>query len=137
MNGFDVCLMDCSPGLGVASVQAMLTSDRLLIPVLCEPAVLKGLSEAVDLVREERPGVPIDVLRCRYKPRLVVTKEADELLAEAVPELDYHLLKTKIPENVAVAEAIAHQQPVTVYSSKSAGAKAYRALARECLGVWK
>ncbi len=136
LNGFDVCLMDCSPGLGVASVQAMLTSDRLLIPVLCEPAVLKGLSEAVQLVREERPGVPIDVLRCRYKPRLVVTKEADELLAEAVPELDYHLLKTKIPENVAVAEAIAHQQPVTVYSSKSAGAEAYRALARECVEVW-
>ena len=137
LNGFDVCLMDCSPGLGVASVQAMLTSDRLLIPVVCEPAVLKGLSEAVQLVREERPGVPIDVLRCRYKPRLVVTKEADELLAEAVPELDYHLLKTKIPENVAVAEAIAHQQPVTVYSSRSSGARAYRALAKECLGVWK
>ena len=137
LNGFDVCLMDCSPGLGVASVQAMLTSDRLLIPVLCEPAVLKGLSEAVQLVREERPGVPIDVLRCRYKPRLVVTKEADELLAEAVPELDYHLLKTKIPENVAVAEAYAHQQPVTVYSSRSSGARAYKALAKECLGVWK
>ncbi len=136
LNGFDVCLMDCSPGLGVASVQAMLTSDRLLIPVVCEPAVLKGLSEAVQLVREERPGVPIDVLRCRYKPRLVVTKEADELLAEAVPELDYHLLKTKIPENVAVAEAIAHQQPVIVYSSRSSGARAYKALAKECLGVW-
>lgn len=137
LTGLDVCLMDCSPGLGVASVQAMLTSDRLLIPVICEPAVLKGLSEAVQLIREERPDVPIDVLRCRYKRRLVVTKEADELLAEASPELGYRLLKTTVPENIAVAEAIAHQQPVSVYASRSSGAKAYRALAKECWEGWQ
>jgi chromosome partitioning protein len=137
LTEFDICLMDCSPGLGVASVQAMLTSDRLLIPVIGEPAVLKGLSEAVQLIREERPDVPIDVVRVRYRPRLVITKEADELLAEAASELGYQLLKTTIPENIAVAEAIAHAAPVTVYSSRSNGARAYRALAKECLGVWK
>jgi chromosome partitioning protein len=137
LTEFDVCLMDCSPGLGVASVQAMLTSDRILIPVIGEPAVLKGLSEAVQLIREERSDVPIDVVRVRYRPRLVITKEADELLAEAASELGYQLLKTTIPENIAVAEAIAHAAPVTVYSSRSNGARAYRALAKECLGVWK
>ena len=137
LTGFDVCLMDCSPGLGVASVQAMLGCDRLLVPVIGEPAVLKGLSEAVQLIKEERPDVPIDVLRCRYKRRLLVTKEADELLAEASVELGYRLLKTTVPENIAVAEAIAHSEPVTVYASRSVGAKAYRALAKECLEVWK
>ena len=137
LKDFDLCLMDCSPGLGVASVQAMLSCDRLLVPVIGEPAVLKGLSEAVQLIREERPDVPIDVLRCRYKQRLVVTKEADDLLLEAAPELGYRLLKTTVPENIAVAEAIAHQQPVSVYASKSSGAKAYRALARECWESWK
>ncbi len=137
LSGFDICLMDCSPGLGVASVQAMLKCDRILIPVIGEPAVLKGLSEAVQLIKEERPDVPIDVVRVRYRPRLVITKEADELLTEAAPELDYRLLKTTVPENIAVAEAIAHSVPVTVYSSKSIGARAYRALAKECLGVWK
>ncbi|WP_322744503.1 MULTISPECIES: ParA family protein [unclassified Coleofasciculus] len=105
--------------------------------MICEPAVLKGLSEAVQLIREERPNVPIDVLRCRYRPRLVIAKEADELLAEAVGELGYRLLKTVVPENIAVAEAIAHASPVTVYSTRSAGAKAYKTLAKECLGVWK
>lgn len=137
LNEFDVCLMDCSPGLGVASVQAILTSDRILIPVIGEPAVLKGLSEAVQLIREERSDVPIDVVRVRYRPRLVITKEADELLAEAAIELNYRLLKTIVPENIAVAEAIAHAEPVTVYSSRSSGAKAYKALAKECLEVWK
>lgn len=137
LTGFDVCLMDCSPGLGVASVQAILTSDRILIPVIGEPAVLKGLSEAVQLIRLERPDVPIDVVRVRYRPRLTIAKEADELLAEAASELDYRLLKTTVPENIAVAEAIAHAAPVTVYSSRSSGAKAYKALAKECVEVWK
>ncbi len=67
----------------------------------------------------------------------MITKEAEELLAGAAHELNYRLLKTVVPENIAVAEAIAHQQPVTDYSSYSAGAKAYKALAKECLGIWK
>lgn len=134
---FDVCLMDCSPGLSTVSVQAILTSDRILIPVICEPAVLKGLSEAVQLIREERPDVPIDVLRVRYRSRLVITKEAENLLNEAASELGYQLLKTVVPDNIAVAEAIAHASPIIDYSPRSTGAKAYKALAKECLGVWK
>lgn len=137
LTGFDICLMDCSPGLSAASVQAILTSDRILIPVICEPAVLKGLSEAVQLIREERPDVPIDVVRVRYRPRLVITKEAEELLTEAAGELGYRLLNTVVPDNIAVAEAIAHSLPVTSYSSRSSGAKAYKSLAKECLEVWK
>lgn len=137
LTEYDLCLMDCSPGLGIASVQAILTSDRVLMPVICEPAVLKGLSEAVQLIREERTDVPIDVVRVRYRSQLVITREADELLAEAAKELNYRLLKTTVPENIAVAEAIAHQQPVTAYSSRSSGAKAYKALAKECLEVWQ
>jgi chromosome partitioning protein len=136
LTGFDVCLMDCSPGLGVASVQAILKSDRILIPVICEPAVLKGLSEAVQLIREERPDVPINIVRVRHRPRLIITKEAEELLTQAAGELDYQLLKTVVPENIAVAEAIAHASPVSVYASSSSGAKAYKALALECSGVW-
>lgn len=137
LNGFEICLMDCSPGLGVSSVQAILSSDRILIPVICEPAVLKGLSEAVQLIREERPDVPIDIVRVRYRPRLVITKEAEDLLTEAAPELNYRLLKTTVPENIAVAIAIAHAVPVTAYASSSTGAKAYKSLAKECLEVWK
>ncbi len=136
LSQFDVCLLDCSPGLGIASVQAILTSDRVLMPVICEPAVLKGLSEAVQLIREERPNVPIDVIRVRYRPKLVITRESDKLLELAARDLNYVLFKTTIPENIAVAESIAHQEPVSQYLSSSSGAKAYKALAKECLEVW-
>lgn len=134
--GFDIVLMDCPPSLSVASVQAILSSERVLVPTLCEPAALKGLSEAVSLIREEKPDVPIEVLRTRYKPRLVLTREADDLLIESAEDLGYRLLHTTIPENIQVAESIAQQQPVLNYASDSTGAAAYKSLAKECCKLW-
>ena len=137
LEDFDICLMDCSPGLGIASVQAILASDRVLMPVICEPAVLKGLSEALQLIKGERPDVPIDVARVRYRSKLVITREADKLLTEAAAESGYTLFKTLVPENISVAEAIAQQKPVIDYAPRSPGAKAYQSLAKECVRLWK
>ncbi|BAZ47288.1 cobyrinic acid a,c-diamide synthase (plasmid) [Chondrocystis sp. NIES-4102] len=137
LKDFDICLMDCSPGLGIASVQAILASDRVLMPVICEPAVLKGLSEALELIRGERPDVPIDVLRVKYRSKLVITREADSLLTEAAEESGYTLLKTLVPDNISVAEAIAQQIPVIEYAPRSSGAKAYKSLANEYVRLWK
>jgi chromosome partitioning protein len=137
LTGFDICLMDCPPGLGIASVQAILASDRVLTPVIGEPAVLKGLSEAIELIKGERPDVPIDVARVRYRSQLVITKEADNLLTEAAAESGYNLFKTLVPENISVAEAIAQQIPVIDYAPRSPGAKAYQSLANECMRLWK
>jgi chromosome partitioning protein len=137
LKDFDVCLMDCSPGLGIASVQAILASDRVLMPVICEPAVLKGLSEALQLIKGERPDVPIDVARVRYRSQLVITREADNLLTESAEESDYTLFKTLVPENISIAEAIAQQIPVIDYAPRSPGAKAYSTLAKEYVRLWK
>jgi chromosome partitioning protein len=133
---YQVILMDCPPGLGVASVQAILNSDRVLVPTLCEPAALKGLSEAIDLIRGENQNLPIDVLRNRYKPRLVLTRESDDLLISSAEDLNYRLLHTTIPDNIQVAESIAQQQPVITYASKSAGAVAYKSLGKELIKIW-
>lgn len=136
LSDFDIVLMDCSPGLAPTSVQAILSSDRVLIPTLCEPASLKGLAEAIDLIRGEREDMPIEVLRTRYKPRLVLSKEADDALIEASVESDFRLLHTTIPENTSVAESIAQQSPVTEYAPKSSGAKAYKSMAKEISKYW-
>jgi chromosome partitioning protein len=132
---FDVVILDCPPSLSAVPTQALLAAERVLLPTLCEPASLKGVVEAVQLIRSDR-DVPIDVLRVRYKPRLVLTQQADESLVEAATELNYHLLYTTVPENVAVAEAVAAQRPVTDYAPKSPGAKAYQALAKEVRKLW-
>jgi chromosome partitioning protein len=135
--GFDVVLMDCPPSLGIISVQAILNSDRVLLPTLCEPASLKGLSEAITLIRGESSDLPIEVLRARYKRTLVLTREADDMLIESAEDLGYRLLHTTIPENINVAEAIAQQKPVTSYAPGSTGALAYKSLAKELLKLWK
>ena len=114
-----------------------MASDRVLIPVICEPAVLKGLSEALQLIKGERGDVPIDVVRVRYRSKLVLTREADNLLTEAAAEAGYTLLKTIVPENISVAEAIAQQKPVIDYAPRSSGAKAYKSLADEYVRLWK
>jgi chromosome partitioning protein len=106
------------------------------MPTLCEPAALKGLAEAIDLIRGENPKMPIEVLRNRYKPRLVITREADDLLIASATDLNYRLLHTTIPENIQVAESIAQQQPVTVYASKSVGSLAYKSLGKELTKIW-
>jgi chromosome partitioning protein len=133
---FNIVLMDCPPSLGLASVQAILNSDRVLIPTLCEPAALKGMSEAIGLIREENQSIPIEVVRTRYRPRLVLTREADDLLIESSEDLNYRLLHTVIPENIQVAESIAQQSPVLTYAKASPGAKAYTSLAKEVLKLW-
>lgn len=132
----DLYLMDCPPSLSVASVQAILSADRVLVPTLCEPAALKGLAEAVELIRRESADIPIDVLRTRYKSRLVLSREADDMLIEAAEDMNFRLLHTTIPENIAIAESIASQSPISVYSSKSSGAKAYQSLAKEVSKIW-
>jgi len=134
---YDICLMDCPPSLSIAAVQAILSSDRVLVPTLCEPAALKGLSEAVALIRGEKAAVPIDVLRNRYKRNLLLTREADDLLVGSAEDMDYHLLYATIPENIAVAESIAQQKPIIDYAPKSSGAVAYKSLAKEVLKLWE
>ncbi len=135
--GFNIVLMDCPPGLGVAAVQAILASDRVLLPTLCEPAALKGMSEAVSLIRGEKKQMPIEVLRTRYRSRLVLTRESDDLLIDAATDLGYRLLHSTIPENVQIAESIAQQQPILAYAPKSVGGKAYLSVAKECMKLWE
>lgn len=135
-DDYAIAFLDCPPSLGIVSSQALMTSDRILIPILGEPAALKGLSEAVQLIRSDRPSVPIDVIRCRYRSHLVMAKQSNTILEEGSQELNYRLMETIIPENVAVSEAIAPQLPVSHYAPKSAGAKAFKKLAKECLKVW-
>lgn len=134
--GFDVCLMDCPPNLGLVSVQAVMNCDRVLLPTLTEPASLKGLSEAISLIRGDSPDKPVEVLRSRYKRNLVLTREADDLLITGAEDLGYRLLHTAIPENIAVAECVAQQRSVIDYAGSSTGATAFKSLAKEVKKIW-
>lgn len=136
LKGFDICLMDCPPSLGAPTLQAIWNADRLLMPTLLEPASFKGLFEAVDLIRDERPDLPIDVLRTRFRSRLRISRDVVERLLEGMKQSRYRILKTTIPENVAIAESIDHQAPTREHAPNSIGAAAYQLLAKEVIQTW-
>ena len=89
----DFCILDCPPGLDTASSQAILACDRVLIPIVCQDLSLKGLAEAILLIKEEKPEATIDVLRTRHRKNLNEYK-SEVHLALPLLALPIHLQAT-------------------------------------------
>ena len=133
--GFDFILIDCPPSLNLMTVNAMVASDSVLIPLQSEFFALEGLSQLMLTIREVRnsantslriEGVVLTMYDARNNLSQQVEQDARDNLGELV-------FKTIIPRNVRVSEAPSFAMPVTTYDSASKGAVAYRALAKELL----
>ncbi|TCK99818.1 chromosome partitioning protein [Shimia isoporae] len=132
---FDYILIDCPPSLNLLTVNAMIASDSVLIPLQSEFFALEGLSQLMFTVREVRQtanealrieGVVLTMFDARNNLSQQVEQDARDNLGDLVFE-------TKIPRNVRVSEAPSFAQPVTEYDPASKGAEAYRLLAKELL----
>ena len=133
--GFDFILIDCPPSLNLMTVNAMVASDSVLIPLQSEFFALEGLSQLMLTIREVRnsantslriEGVVLTMYDARNNLSQQVEQDARDNLGELV-------FKTIIPRNVRVSEAPSFAMPVITYDSTSKGAVAYRALAKELL----
>ena len=133
--GFEFVLFDCPPSLNLLTVNAMVASHSVLIPLQSEFFALEGLSQLMLSVREVRKsvntglrfeGVVLTMFDRRNNLSQQVEKDARENLGELV-------FKTVIPRNVRVSEAPSHSVPVLTYEPRSRGAQAYRRLAKEFL----
>ena len=132
---FDRILIDCPPSLGLLTLNALVASDAVLIPLHCEYFALEGLAELVSTMRRVRSGLnpALDlegVLLTMYDDRTnlgqLVARDVREFFKEKV-------FNTIIPRNVRLGEAPSHGMPAVLYDAKSRGAAAYFALAREVL----
>ena len=133
--GHDLILIDCPPSLGLLTVNALVASDRVMVPVQCEYLALEGLGQ---LART------IELVRANLNPRLellgvVLTMfDARTKLARQVrEEVRRHFestFETAIPRSVRLAEAPSHGQPIQIYDRRSPGALAYESLVDELLG---
>jgi chromosome partitioning protein len=130
---FDYILIDCPPSLSLLTVNAMVASHSVLVPLQSEFFALEGLSQLMLTIREVRQtanpdlrieGVFLTMYDSRNNLSQMVEKDARDNLGDLV-------LKTVIPRNVRVSEAPSFAQPVTSYDSTSKGAMAYRVLAEE------
>jgi chromosome partitioning protein len=138
LPNYDVVLIDCQPSLGLLTVNALSAADGVLVPLECEYFALRGvalLMETIDKVHDrlndrlELAGI----LATMHDGRTLHGRQVLERVGEAFPD---HLFHTVISRTVRFPETTAAGEPITAYASASAGAEAYRALARELLARW-
>lgn len=126
-------IIDCPPGLGVLSLNALVASEIVLIPVQCEYYALEGLVQVyktINLVKTYyNPHLIIDgLLLTMYDKRSLLADQVVEDVRSNLPALVYN---TVIPRNTKIAEAPSHGRPVLFYDVKSPGAASYIRFARE------
>jgi len=132
---YDYVLIDCPPSLNMLTLNALVATEWVLIPMQCEYFALEGLSALVrtlDKIRNTlNPRLQVGgVLRTMFDPR---NNLANDVSAQLVQHFGEKVYRTVIPRNVRVAEAPSHGLPVLLYDKSSRGAQAYLALAGEIL----
>jgi chromosome partitioning protein len=132
---YDVILIDCQPSLGLLTVNALTASDGVIVPLECEYFALRGvalLKTTIDKVTERlNPKLRIDgVLGTMYDGRTLHGREVMERLVQAWGDTVFH---TVIRRTVKFSDSTVAGEPITSYASASAGADAYRQLAKEVL----
>ncbi|WP_124707539.1 ParA family protein [Gordonia insulae] len=135
LDRYDFVLIDCQPSLGLLTVNALACADTVVIPMECEYFSLRGLALLTDTVEK---------VRDRLNPRLSLggilvtmfdarTLHSREVMSRVVEVFGDTVYDTVISRTVRFPETSVAGEPITSWAPKSAGAKAYRALAREVI----
>ncbi|WP_251358558.1 ParA family protein [Kangiella sp. TOML190] len=132
---YDYVLIDCPPSLNMLTLNALVASDSVIIPMQCEYYALEGLSALLNTINQVQAHVNENldiegILRTMYDPRNRLSLEVSRQLFNHFPEKVY---RTVIPRNVRLAEAPSHGVPVLLHDRHSTGSKAYLALAGEII----
>ncbi len=135
LDSYDYVLIDCQPSLGLLTVNALACSDGVLIPTECEFFSLRGLAlltDTVDKVRDRlNPKLTISgILVTRFDSRTINSRE---VMARVIERFGDLVFDTVISRTVRFPETSVAGEPITTWAPKSAGAQAYRALAREVI----
>lgn len=134
-NEYDYILIDCSPSLGLITVNALTAADSVIIPVQCEYFALEGISKLLNTIRiikkKLNPQLQIEgFLLTMYDSRL---RLANQIYDEVKRHFQELVFKTVIQRNVKLSEAPSHGMPAILYDAESRGALNYLALAKEII----
>ncbi|MGB4909028.1 MAG: AAA family ATPase, partial [Tabrizicola sp.] len=123
--GFDYILIDCPPALSLLTINALVASDSVLVPLQCEFFALEGLSQLMLTIRDVRrsanPDLRIEgVVLTMHDRRNRLTAQVE---ADARANMGDLVMKTTIPRNVRISEAPSYALPVLTYDPGSKGAE--------------
>lgn len=132
---YDYILVDCSPSLGIITVNALTAADSVIIPVQAEYFALEGISQLLNTIRiiksRLRPELEIEgFLLTMYDARL---RLANQIFEELKGHFGDMVFSTVIPRNIKLSESPSHGLPVILYDPESRGAIAYQQLSRELI----
>ncbi|OQO94099.1 chromosome partitioning ATPase [Saccharomonospora piscinae] len=135
IDRYDYVLVDCQPSLGLLTVNALTAADGVVIPLECEFFSLRGVALLIDTIEKvrERLNPKLDItgiLATMFDPRTLHSKE---VIARVVEAFGDTVFDTVINRTVRFPETTVAGEPITRWAPRSAGATAYRALAREVI----
>ena len=133
LSDYDYILIDCSPSLGLITVNALTAAHSVIIPVQCEYFALEGISKllnTISIIKQKlNPSLQIEgFLLTMYDSRLRLANQIKDEVQRHFQEL---VFKTLIYRNVKLSEAPSHGMPAILYDADSVGARNHLALAQE------
>jgi len=132
---YDYIIIDCSPSLGLITVNALTAADAVIVPVQCEYYALEGIARLCNTIQRIKgslnPQLTIEgFLMTMYDARL---RYANQVVDEVRQHFGDMVFKTLIQRNVKLSEASSYGQPAIVYDKDSNGAKNHMELAQELI----
>lgn len=132
---YDYILIDCSPSLGLITVNSLTAADSVIIPVQCEYFALEGISKLLNTIK---------IVKSKLNPRLEIEgflltmfdsrlKLANQIYDEVKRHFQELVFKTVIQRNVKLSESQSHGIPVILYEADSTGSKNHLRLAKEII----
>jgi chromosome partitioning protein len=133
LDRYDFVLIDCQPSLGLLTINALACCDQVLIPLACEFFSLRGVALLMDTIDKVRERLNqelriLGILATMFDPRTLHTREVRQRVLEAFGDL---VFESTINRTVKFPETTVAGEPITTWAPTSAGAQAYRLLARE------
>ena len=135
LKKYDYILIDCPPSLGLLTLNALTSSDSVLIPIQCEYYALEGLGQLLNTIRlvQQQLNTELEiegVLLTMYDQRLNLSKQVSD---EVRSFFDDKVFETTIQRNVRLSEAPSFGKPALMYAANSMGAQNYLDLVEEIL----
>lgn len=136
-DAYDVAIIDCAPSLNLVTLNGLVASHHVLIPMQCEYFALHGVADLLQTISRLQETVAPDlsllgVVRTLYDGRSTLAQDVSQSLSD---HFGTKMFDAKIPRSIRLAEAPAHGQVIFKFAKSSKGAVAYQALTKEVANV--